>query len=86
VQLPTRLPRNVQNLSPRFVSETGAESTAAIDWRRFTEVAQVVEAAIAEFEAELIFALGMEGAVALVTSGIFRASLEFVGESFWMDL
>ena len=40
---------------------------------RFTEIAQVLEAVVAKFEAKLILALGAEAAVALVASRITRA-------------
>jgi hypothetical protein len=52
----------------------------------FTGFPQCVEAGVAQFQAQLVFALGMEGAVAFMTSCIGRALCLFSGVNFGMDL
>ena len=55
----------------------------AEDW--FTKMAKTIEAMIAEFQAKLVFTLGVETATALVTSGKFRTFVDDVGGNFWMN-
>jgi len=54
-------------------------------YHRFAEVAQRVKAGVAQLQAELVFALGMEAAVALVAGAIFRTLALFAGVHFGMD-
>jgi hypothetical protein len=54
--------------------------------RRFAGLAQRVEAAVAQFQAQLVFALRMEGAVAFMTSCAGRAPRLFSGVNPGMDL
>ena len=51
-----------------------------------TEVAQVVKALVTELETELVFALSVKAAMALVAGGIFWALVYFVVENCGMDL
>ncbi len=51
-----------------------------------TEVMQVVKALVTELETELVFALSVKAAMALVTGGIFWALVHFVDENCGMDL
>lgn len=51
-----------------------------------TEVAQVVKALVTELETELVFALSVKAAMALVAGGIFWALVYFVDENCGMDL
>ena len=51
----------------------------------FTEVAQVVKAQVAEFETELVFALGVKAAVTFVAGCEFRTLMEFAHVNFWMN-
>jgi hypothetical protein len=54
--------------------------------RRFAGLAQRVEAAVAQFQAQLVIALGMEGAVAFMASCVGRALRLFSGVNPAMDL
>jgi len=51
-----------------------------------TEVAQDFKALVTELETELVFALSMKAATALVAGGIFWALVYFVHENCGMDL
>jgi hypothetical protein len=51
----------------------------------FTKMAKIVEAMIAEFQAKLVFTLGVETATALVTSGKFRTFADDLGGNFWIN-
>jgi hypothetical protein len=52
---------------------------------RLAQGAQGIEAGVAEFEAELVFAFCLEGVVAFVASGVGRALALFPDVNFWMD-
>jgi hypothetical protein len=52
----------------------------------FAGLAQRVKAGVAQFQAQLVFALGMEGAVAFMTGCVGRALRLFSGVDFGMDL
>ena len=54
--------------------------------RRFAGLAQRIETGVAQFQAQLVFALGMEGAVAFMTSCAGRALRLFSGANPGMDL
>jgi hypothetical protein len=51
----------------------------------FAEVAKIVEAMIAKFQAKLVLALGLEAAVAFIASGEFRALVQFANVECRMD-
>jgi hypothetical protein len=55
----------------------------AEDW--FTKMAKIIEAMIAEFQAEPVFTLGVEAATALVTSGKFWTFVNDVDGNFWLN-
>jgi hypothetical protein len=52
---------------------------------RFAQMAKRVKAAVAQFQAELIFAPGAEAAMAFVASGVLRALMPFLDVNFGMD-
>lgn len=52
---------------------------------RLAEMAGGVKAGVAEIEAELIFTLGAEAAVAFVAGGIFRVLVLFANVNSGMD-
>jgi hypothetical protein len=51
----------------------------------FAEMAKNIEAMVAEFEAELIFALGVEAAMAFVAGGKISAGGQFANVNFRMN-
>ena len=52
---------------------------------RFAQRAQGFEAGVAKIEAELIFALCMEGTATFTTGGVRRALALLPDVNFWMD-
>jgi len=52
---------------------------------RLAKVAKRVKAGVAELEAELVFTLGVESAVAFEAGGIVRALTLFAGVNFGMN-
>jgi hypothetical protein len=54
--------------------------------QRFAGLAQRVEAGVAQFQTQLVFALGVEGAVAFMTSCVGRALRLLSDVNLGMDL